>query len=64
MSRDYMRIISFLLHKRNCNEPHIEPTQETSSITQPDNHDITPSLSTDSMLHLSYPFYLLSRAPR
>jgi hypothetical protein len=65
MNRNFMRIISFLLRKRNCKELHIETAaQETWPTTSRDDNDTTPSLSTDSMLHLSYPFYLLSRAPR
>jgi hypothetical protein len=64
MNRGFMRIISFLLRKRNRNEPNIEaPVEETPMITQSYNHETIPT-TTDSMQHLSYPFYLLSRTPR
>jgi hypothetical protein len=60
-----MQLISFLLRKRNCKQLHAEPTpKETNTTIQLNDNCTNPSLHTDSMLHLSYPFYLLSRAPR
>jgi hypothetical protein len=65
MNRDIMRIISFLLRKRNCKQKALEPTpQKLASENNSNNNNSTTSLPADSMLHLSYPFYLLSRAPR
>ena len=65
MNRDIMRIISFLLRKRRCKQKALTPTPpKPTAENNADTTDSTASLPIDSTLHLSYPFYLLSRAPR